>query len=227
MSKHNLWALVPLSVALLLSCSKDVEKTVVQNEEETSVASRQEVSLSVANIYVDDEMAAMLESSDASGSIATKSADLNNVLDEFGVRSIERLFPDTGRFEERRREFGLHRWYRIQYDPNVPVTKAAEGFVSIKGIENFEPQPGIKLNDEMPFNDPLLPTQWHYRNDGSGNQWKAGSDINVFPVWASYTTGNSDVIVAVVDGGIDIAHEDLAGVVSSSGSWNFCNNCMR
>ena len=226
MSKHNLWAFVPLSVALFLSCSKEAEQTVIQNEEETSVAYQQEP-LSVANIYVDDEMAAMLENSGENGSIATKSAELNSVLDKFGVRSIERVFPDTGRFEERRRAFGLHRWYRIQYDPNVPETKAAEGFVGIDGIENFEPQPGIKLNDEMPFNDPLLPSQWHYRNDGSGNQWIAGSDINVFPVWASYTTGNSDVIVGVVDGGIDMAHEDLAGVVSSSGSWNFCNNSNK
>ncbi|MBR1435176.1 MAG: S8 family serine peptidase [Bacteroidales bacterium] len=226
MSNYNLWALVPLSVALFLSCSKEAEQTVIQNEEETSVAYQQEP-LSVANIYVDDEMAAMLENSRENGSIATKSAELNSVLDKFGVRSIERVFPDTGRFEERRRAFGLHRWYRIQYDPNVPETKAAEGFVGIDGIENFEPQPGIKLNDEMPFNDPLLPSQWHYRNDGSGNQWIAGSDINVFPVWASYTTGNSDVIVGVVDGGIDMAHEDLAGVVSSSGSWNFCNNSNK
>ena len=38
---------------------------------------------------------------------------------------------------------------------------------------------------------------------------KKGADCNVLPVWEKYTTGKSNVIVAVVDGGIDVTHEDL------------------
>ncbi|MBK3516471.1 S8 family serine peptidase [Carboxylicivirga marina] len=56
------------------------------------------------------------------------------------------------------------------------------------------------------FNDPLLPDQWHYANDGRvGN---ANEDIDLTKAWAK-STGSSDVIVSVVDGGIDTEHEDL------------------
>ena len=60
------------------------------------------------------------------------------------------------------------------------------------------------------FNDPRLGSQWHYYNDGSVASSASGCDINVLPVWKSYTTGSKDVIVAVVDGGVDYTHEDLA-----------------
>jgi len=71
-------------------------------------------------------------------------------------------------------------------------------------------------NDIYPFNDPMLKDQWHYYNNGLNynddpdSNMKKGCDINVLPVWENYTTGNEDVIVAVIDFGIDMDHEDLA-----------------
>lgn len=62
----------------------------------------------------------------------------------------------------------------------------------------------------MPFNDPMLSQQWHYSNDGSIAVGAVpGADINLFDAWQT-TTGRSDVVVAVIDGGIDVSHEDLA-----------------
>jgi subtilisin family serine protease len=60
--------------------------------------------------------------------------------------------------------------------------------------------------EEVVFDDPMLPKQWHYENDGTiGTK---GVDIDLFNAWAK-TSGSKDVIVAVVDGGIDLEHEDL------------------
>ncbi len=61
----------------------------------------------------------------------------------------------------------------------------------------------------MPFDDPMLADQWHYKNEGTVKGQVAGSDINVYDAW-SITTGDPSVIVAVIDGGIDFDHEDLA-----------------
>ncbi len=56
------------------------------------------------------------------------------------------------------------------------------------------------------FDDPMLAQQWHYENDGTiGN---LGQDIDLFKAW-SKVDGDSSVVVAIVDGGIDVSHEDL------------------
>ena len=221
MTRLSMWAVLSLSATLLFSCSKASDQPLPKNEKE-GVEQAEAPSLHVANIYVDDHMASLLEESLPSDGIQTKSEELNGILDAIGAKKIERLFPDTGRFEERRRAFGLHRWYRIAYSPDVTATKAAEGMAQVDGIEVFEADKPIKFMDELPFNDPSLAKQWQYRNDGSGAGWQAKVDINVFPVWKNYTTGSPDVIVGVVDGGIDIDHEDLAGAVDKDNSWNFC-----
>ncbi|MBQ5648481.1 MAG: S8 family serine peptidase, partial [Alistipes sp.] len=60
-------------------------------------------------------------------------------------------------------------------------------------------------------NDPGFADQWHYYNTGSGIHEKqvAGADVNVKEAW-KYTTGDPSIVVAVIDGGVDYTHEDLA-----------------
>ena len=226
MIQKTLCAAIPIALLLLHSCSRDIGLPVAPAEDRTA-AEQQDSRLSSANLYVDDETAAMLEASLQEGSIVTKSGSLNGFFDELGVATVERLFPDTGRFEERRRAFGLHRWYRITYDPSVPATKAGEAAIQAEGIKIFEAERPIKIHEELPFDDPYLGDQWQYYNTGSKSSWKEGADINVLPVWKDYSTGSQDVIVGVVDSGIDFNHEDLAGVVNKADSWNFSNNTNK
>lgn len=157
---------------------------------------------------------------------ATKSAAFNDLSGLLGFTSIERLFPDGGRFEARHRAAGLHRWYRIRYDGNIPATKASDGLEGFDGILSVEvPRKKKELSFNY-FNDPYSYYQWHYYNDASlASGFRKGADINVLPVWKEFTAGSKDVTVAVIDSGVDIAHEDLAGVVlpgGPDGSKNFC-----
>lgn len=100
-----------------------------------------------------------------------------------------------------------------------PMTFVAEnnggsGGVSydiLQGSNGF----GTAASSALPFNDPQLDKQWHYRNEGTVTDSKAGADINLFRAW-EVMAGSNDVVVAVVDGGIDYTHEDLAGNV---GNW--------
>lgn len=76
-------------------------------------------------------------------------------------------------------------------------------------------------------NDPLLPHQWYINNTGqsafASGAGVAGADINL----GSVNKTGAGVIVAVIDTGIEIAHEDLAAnVTSQSGaiSYDFVND---
>ena len=62
--------------------------------------------------------------------------------------------------------------------------------------------------------DPLYVDQWHLNNTGQKGG-KVGEDINVETVWL--TRKGSNIRIAVVDDGMDVAHEDLsANVVAGS-----------
>lgn len=154
-----------------------------------------------------------------------------SLLSAVGATRMERVFPYAGKFEARTHKEGLDRWYNVWYDEAVPVTKAAgelektdgievvEKVLPVKRIDFGEPVTmlpmGVSSSSEYPVDDPYLPKQWHYHNDGSRTDAIAGADINLFRAW-EVTSGSNDVVVAVVDGGIDYAHEDLAGNV---GNW--------
>ena len=74
--------------------------------------------------------------------------------------------------------------------------------------------------------DPLYKYQWHLDNTGQANfaatGGTAGADIDVDSVVISGITG-SGVTVAVLDQGLELAHEDLSENIVN-GSWDFANS---
>ena len=212
-----------LAAVLLWGCVK--EETVSQNDVSVDTKPQKESAIVEGQAYVlfDDQMTELIEADLQSGSIVTKSSELNGISAALGVKTMERLFPHAGEFEPRTRAAGLHKWYKVTFDESIPVTKAAGDFSALPGVELVEPV--RKVYSTAHFNDPKLPQQWHYYNNGTGQGHKSGSDINVVPVWEAYTTGDSDVIVAIVDGGIDYNHEDLAA--NYVGGYNFVRNTTK
>jgi subtilisin family serine protease len=73
--------------------------------------------------------------------------------------------------------------------------------------------------------DPLAAQQWHLNNTGqngySDTAGTATEDINVNSVYNTYGIDGTGVIVAVVDTGLEIGHQDLSANVVPNGSWNF------
>ncbi|MGV3614442.1 MAG: S8 family serine peptidase [Fimbriimonas sp.] len=66
---------------------------------------------------------------------------------------------------------------------------------------------GITERNQAP-NDPKFAEQWGLRNTGQEGG-VPGADVSAVAAWAS-TTGSPNVVVAVVDGGVDVTHPDLA-----------------
>ncbi|MCB9462242.1 MAG: S8 family serine peptidase [Candidatus Eisenbacteria bacterium] len=57
-------------------------------------------------------------------------------------------------------------------------------------------------------NDPFFPNQWGLRNPGNG-AWEETADVWADGAWW-ITKGDPDVVIAFVDTGMDLGHEDLA-----------------
>ena len=74
---------------------------------------------------------------------------------------------------------------------------------------------------QAPF-DPLFSEQWHLKNTGQDGG-TAGADINVEPVWAEFR-GSPDEVIAVVDDGLEIEHEDLAANIVPGLSHNYVDD---
>lgn len=221
-----LYALLACSAAFTMgSCSHETEVEIGQPDQEelTSAAFKQGFVI----LQVSEELAARLEEkTDTKGEVASigvKSSD--DILMSMGVKSMTRTFPYAGKFEPRTRKAGLHLFYDVTFDEKVPLTRAQSDFTKIDGVVAVELRPQAtrgnfqaidaetvvtpeRMYGSTFFNDPKLKQQWHYYNDG-GYRGEAGCDVNVEPVWRNYTVGSNEVIVCVVDGGIDLDHEDL------------------
>ncbi len=131
---------------------------------------------------------------------------------------MERVFPYNEKNEERYKKHGLDRWYEIHFDTSIAPLAAVSHYANIGDVEIAEPAFEVKLiNSNTPSiiysaadlaNDPYLDRQWHYNNTGDVAPGLKGADINLFNAWG-ITKGRPEVIVSVVDGGIDINHNDL------------------
>ncbi|MCA6074315.1 S8 family serine peptidase [Fulvivirga sedimenti] len=154
----------------------------------------------------------------------------DEISNEIGLIGMKRVFPFSSKYEERHRKHNLHLWYELTFDPAVDpytVMKKYEGLPEIEIVKpvykkaridadrkpvlfrgNTRAESNSSVLEPAFFNDPLLPEQWHYENDGSLGQ--PAFDIDLFSAWQK-NTGNAEVIVAVVDQGVDFNHEDLKG----------------
>ena len=222
--------LIAASAAILLVAACAHDNLLPAKMEENPVAEQPESATDAIPgqliIKVTEELAAEIESVADSGGIVNPVAVKSMSDAPLEIHSMKRLFPYAGKFEARTRAEGLHKWYVVEYDKAV-ATRSAASAIALPGVTEVEIPRKIALvgnpevvsyvtpqrnaSDETTvFNDPMLADQWHYYNDGTVTGSVSGCDINVVPVWERYTTGNPDVIVSVVDGGIDFRHEDLA-----------------
>lgn len=223
-------------LALLAGCQKDPDT-------ESAPARDTDRVEGVIRMKLDRETAEALNViRTRSGRVLTGNISFDELCERYNVTGMERLFADNG-CAERTRKAGLDLWYIIRFEGSAE--QVAEDFGEIAGVNHVEiPRRITKVGgmsrksgtpwrklmalpkaapSNYPFNDPLFGGQWPLYNDGTINaNAQAGADINVLPAWEK-TAGRSDVIVAVVDEGVEYTHPDLAGNMWSGIGKNFCD----
>jgi len=67
---------------------------------------------------------------------------------------------------------------------------------------------GVKNKKAQPELEPLFSHQWHLENTGQ-TMGKPGADISAKRAW-TVSQGDPEILIAIIDGGFDQEHEDLA-----------------
>ena len=166
----------------------------------------------------------------------------------YGVFNARKSFDSpalNNRYTERHRKWGFHLWYDLTVDESADIIAMVIDYMGLDEITIAEPHYKKELIGNVPNewedytadtalehhtregrgwfpNDPDFDAQWHYHNTGQTNG-TPGADISLPEAW-TIETGDIQVIVAVVDGGIAINHPDLAGNIWEGVGYNFVSN---
>ncbi|MBI5633570.1 MAG: S8 family serine peptidase [Nitrospirae bacterium] len=136
----------------------------------------------------------------------------------------------------------------VKLPEGLSVRDAVISYMSDPDVEYAEPNYILTLDSaSAPVNDMYFGQQWALRNAGQFADGIVGADIKVPEVWALDSSDlgrNSNVIIAVLDSGIDYNHPDLSpkiwmnpgevannsidedhnGKIDDWRGWNFVNN---
>lgn len=101
-------------------------------------------------------------------------------------------------------------------DTQGSVTAKAQGRTTIKAFWQDITSSAAEL---FVLGDPLVAKQWHLKNIGQNGAFP-GEDINIAELWLGGIKGQ-DILVNVVDDGVDIQHVDLVDNINYARSWNY------
>ena len=235
--KTRLFIYSALFALSLSSCDRNETGNDVPEQQETSPALTADAIDGELLIKFSPEMTSILDgyfaTRAAGAAVATRSGipSTDEVLGILGAYSFERVFPVDPRTEERTREAGLHLWYKVCFDENVDLNVAIKELAKLGEISKIQcnkriyridnrvakeslPMGATRAAAELPFDDPELPLQWGYINKGGylfEQPWAgalAGCDVGCEDAW-TLCTGDSSIIVGVMDEGVHWEHPDL------------------
>lgn len=144
----------------------------------------------------------------------TSSIDIRNLSTLFNTSIVERVYQDEDIYllsVNSKGEQGSDNVFDVsnKFSLTQFVEYAQPNFIRI-GMLTFVP------------NDSLLPMQWNIHNTGNnipeGIKGIPGCDLNLEPAW-DLVTGNHNVIIGIIDTGVDTSHIDLVGNLCDRKLW--------
>ncbi|MTG97610.1 S8 family serine peptidase [Myroides sp. BIT-d1] len=220
-------------VLLLSSCSYDDQAKNISND--SSLDYQPKGIEGMMSIKLQPEILLGIDNTKNEIQLPTGVKALDEYLESIGAYKLKRVFPFAGKHEQMQVKENLHTWYTVWLDQQkvTPSIRSNKANISSDVVAYSEPvyEPRLESHTIKPinslnvieasnsfFNDPLFSKQWNLLNTGTVGNYQngdqhiissiAGADINVIPAWEQ-ETGSSDIIVSIVDGGVDIYHEDL------------------
>ncbi len=148
---------------------------------------------------------------------ALRTSSVDKVGKKHGLKDKERVFKDVGESKKTR---GLQTEdsapffssvYKLTFGENVDTEKIVEEYEQKASVEYAHLNYRAVLHSQP--DDEYFDKQWGLYNE-------EGADIDALSAW-NVNKGSSEIVVAVVDTGIDYNHPDLAGNMWADESGNY------
>ena len=147
--------------------------------------------------------------------------ELVEMLKDTPVLEFKPVFQNYESFTDLHRSNNLHQYYVISFTKAVDIESIHNQMKSLQNVEtvdyNYQVRPAFVPND------PSYPEQWAHDNQsqaGPGNVGDIDCDMDTDEAW-DITQGSEDVIVAVLDTGVN-DHTELQGRLLDG--YNFYDN---
>lgn len=155
--------------------------------------------------------------------------DIKHLNTSFQLAKIERLIKSKSNTPKKNRP-DTDRLLLFSFQNDIDVLEVIKAYQALEIFEYVEPNyigriAGVA--NLTPDDDFYSTRQWALNNDGTFNSnplsgismgsSQSGADINIEPAW-DLTTGNPDIVVAILDSGFRLSHPELQGRI-----WNNTN----
>ena len=195
----------------LTACQKETEVLPDDSSDPSTGTVQEEFSVIQGHIRVKlkEDAAERLQVVTTRSGVATANENLDLANLNLKVYRMERVFPEAGKFEARHRAAGLHLWYDVYYDAQVPTRSAVSEYSNLPEIEYVEQIPEAKLigAEPMPlWMEPMLAMDAMYKTaqllaSGDEAEKMPFNDPNLPQQWHYHNTGElSNGLVGAVEG---------------------------
>ena len=223
--KYSIYALVAVALACV-SCAKEIQEEMTPMSQEQQTLMTKLVGGTQGEFVPGSVLVKMTEAT------AAELTDGNtSVFAGMEGVTITPALPIQPKNIEVARKYGLHQWFMVEFDRQMPQEKIASRLAAmpeVKAVQYnryLEPvrsemtapltqipmtrsADGVVPKDHT-FNDPYLYQQWNLINDGTITEDAVeGADVGVKDAW-KLTAGDPSVVIAVFDCAVNSIHEDL------------------
>ena len=133
---------------------------------------------------------------------------LGNINKKFGLIKTRQVYERA--LKIRPDWTHLENTYTLVFPPSIEVKEVMKEYRLDTNVVTIEPSRKVRAFDFVP-NDPLYSEQWSLTKINAPKGWDR-------------TTGTAEVIVAILDTGLNYNHVEFSGKVDLADAWNFVSN---
>ncbi|MDX2473868.1 MAG: S8 family serine peptidase [Candidatus Krumholzibacteria bacterium] len=132
-------------------------------------------------------------------------AALDALAQRFSVHNMEAMYAGMTKNLDKASQSHFDRVWAVDFPAHLDIKDVKAAYESLPEVEEVRLVDICKMYDAYLPNDPDLSSEWFLRNMTMG-----GGDVRAVGAW-SESLGDSNVVICILDSGLDWHHPDLGG----------------